>query len=88
MIKMLAAKTHKLFKDIAYRIASSTIKQTLRRWAKVFHTKKLKPIYDLANSIGLMEYTAEEVIEMKAKESLYELTATSSRLQKKEFFVD
>ncbi|ERE72490.1 Armadillo-type fold containing protein [Cricetulus griseus] len=88
VIKMLAAKTHKLFKDIAYRIASSTIKQTLRRWAKVFHTKKLKPIYDLANSIGLMEYTAEEVIEMKAKESLYELTATSSRLQKKEFFVD
>ncbi|XP_051041709.1 maestro heat-like repeat-containing protein family member 9 [Phodopus roborovskii] len=75
VIKMLAEKTHKLFKEIAYRIASSTIKQTLRRWVKMFHTKKLKPIYDLANVVALMENTAEESAEVKLnKSTLEELT--------------
>ncbi|XP_057625112.1 maestro heat-like repeat-containing protein family member 9 [Chionomys nivalis] len=64
--KRLAEITRKLFKEIAYQIASSTIKQTFRRWVKMFHTKKLKPIYDLANIIKEIM----EDLEVSAEDSL------------------
>lgn len=60
LIKILVEKTRQLFKEIAYQIASSTIKQTFRRWVKMFHTKKLKPIYDVAN---IMKEIMEELEE-------------------------
>uniref|UniRef100_A0A8C6QE90 Uncharacterized protein n=1 Tax=Nannospalax galili TaxID=1026970 RepID=A0A8C6QE90_NANGA len=47
VIKMLAEKTHTLFKEIADRMTSSTVQQTFRKWFKMFHTTKLKPIYNL-----------------------------------------
>ncbi|XP_040594826.1 maestro heat-like repeat-containing protein family member 9 isoform X1 [Mesocricetus auratus] len=89
VIAILAEKTHKLFKEIAYRIASSTVKQTLRRWVKVIRAKKLKPIYNLPNVIAIVEKkTVEDFVEMKDKESLLELTDEKSnvQVQKKESF--
>ncbi|XP_021054822.1 maestro heat-like repeat-containing protein family member 9 [Mus pahari] len=53
LIKELAAKTRKLFKEIANRMSSSTIQHTFRKWIKMFRTKKLKLIYDVANIITL-----------------------------------
>nr|XP_048277308.1 maestro heat-like repeat-containing protein family member 9 isoform X1 [Myodes glareolus] len=67
--KILIEKTRQLFKEIAYQIASSTIKQTFRRWVKMFHTKKLKPIYDVAN---IMKEIMED-LEVNAKDSLEDL---------------
>lgn len=74
MNKRLAEITHKLFKEIAYQIASSTIKQTFRRWVKMFHTKKLKPIYDLANIIKEIM----EDLEVSAEDSPVDLANKKS----------
>ncbi|XP_034369459.1 maestro heat-like repeat-containing protein family member 9 isoform X2 [Arvicanthis niloticus] len=59
LIKVLAEKTHKLFKEMANRMASSTIKQTFRKWVKMFCTKKLRLVYDVANIIALKESDTE-----------------------------
>lgn len=72
--KLLAEKTHNLFKEIAYQIASSTIKQTFRRWVKMFHTKKLKPIYDLANIMKKIM----EGLEVNAEDSPVDLANKKS----------
>ncbi|XP_028616050.1 maestro heat-like repeat-containing protein family member 9 [Grammomys surdaster] len=61
LIKLLAEKTHKLFKEMANRMASSTIKQTFRKWVKMFRTKKLKLIYDVANIMALKENGTETI---------------------------
>lgn len=68
--KILIEKTRQLFKEIAYQIASSTIKQTFRRWVKMFHTKKLKPIYDVANIVKEIM----EDLEVNAEDSPTDLT--------------
>ncbi|KAH0506664.1 Maestro heat-like repeat-containing protein family member 9 [Microtus ochrogaster] len=73
--KRLAEITHGLFKEIAYQIASSTIKQTFRRWVKMFHTKKLKPIYDLANIIKEIM----EDLEVSAEDSLVDFANKKSK---------
>lgn len=70
VVKLLAEKTRKIFREIAYRIASSTIKQTFRRWAMMFHTKKLKLIYDLANITSLEESIPEDFTEVKPEDNL------------------
>lgn len=79
--KILIEKTRQLFKEIAYQIASSTIKQTFRRWVKMFHTKKLKPIYDVAN---IMKEIMED-LEVNAKDSVEDLAneKTEFIIQKK-----
>ncbi|XP_059137213.1 maestro heat-like repeat-containing protein family member 9 isoform X2 [Peromyscus eremicus] len=69
VIKLLAEKTRKIFREIAYRIASSTIRQTFRRWAMMFHTKKLKLIYDLANITSLEESIPEDFTEVKPEDN-------------------
>ncbi|KAL1770013.1 maestro heat-like repeat-containing protein family member 9 [Sigmodon hispidus] len=88
VIKMLTEKTRKLFKEIAYKTASSTIKQALRRWVNIFQTKKLKPIYDLANTMALMENNTENLEETNVKESLVSFTTKNSKFlfENKEFF--
>ncbi|XP_052055889.1 maestro heat-like repeat-containing protein family member 9 [Apodemus sylvaticus] len=63
LIKELAEKTRKLFKEMANRMASSTIKQTFRKWVKMFRTKKVKLIYDVANIINLEENIIETIKE-------------------------
>lgn len=79
--KILIEKTRQLFKEIAYQIASSTIKQTFRRWVKMFHTKKLKPIYDVTN---IMKEIMED-LEVNAKDSVEDLAneKTEFIIQKK-----
>ncbi|XP_008767929.1 maestro heat-like repeat-containing protein family member 9 isoform X2 [Rattus norvegicus] len=63
LIKELVEKTRKLFKEMANRMASSTVKQTFRKWAKMFRTKKLKLIYDAANMISPKEGNTESIKE-------------------------
>ncbi|GAB1285617.1 Maestro heat-like repeat family member 9 [Apodemus speciosus] len=63
LIKELAEKTRRLFKEMANRMASSTIKQTFRKWVKMFRTKKVKLIYDVANIINLEENVIENIKE-------------------------
>ncbi|XP_031243203.1 maestro heat-like repeat-containing protein family member 9 isoform X2 [Mastomys coucha] len=63
LIKELVGKTHKLFKEMAKRMSSSAIKQTFRKWAKMFRTKKLKLIYDVANIITLEGNETESIKE-------------------------
>ncbi|XP_051004294.1 maestro heat-like repeat-containing protein family member 9 [Acomys russatus] len=55
VIKVLAEKTRNLFKQIAYQMASSTIKQAFRKWMKMVHPKKLNFIYNLATESILEE---------------------------------
>uniref|UniRef100_A0A8D2DV09 Maestro heat like repeat family member 9 n=1 Tax=Sciurus vulgaris TaxID=55149 RepID=A0A8D2DV09_SCIVU len=42
----LAEITYGIFKEIAHKMTSSTIKQIFRRWFKFFYTKRLKPLYN------------------------------------------
>ncbi|XP_021518633.2 maestro heat-like repeat-containing protein family member 9 [Meriones unguiculatus] len=81
VIKLLAEKTRKLFKEIANKIASSTIKQTFRRWFKMVHTKRLKFIYNLAYTTAVAATTAaleegnpEGLKEQSVKHSVMELS--------------
>ncbi|XP_074206064.1 maestro heat-like repeat-containing protein family member 9 [Camelus bactrianus] len=45
-IRELAGITHKLFKEIAYTLTSSNIKQSFRRFFNFIYIKKLEPLYN------------------------------------------
>nr|BAB31789.1 unnamed protein product [Mus musculus] len=85
LIKELAEKTRKLFKEIANRMSSSTIKQTFRKWVKMFRTKKLKLIYDVA-SIRTLEGNEIEIIKDSLIESNLEKSEKPYRVTKENYF--
>ncbi|XP_047375951.1 maestro heat-like repeat-containing protein family member 9 [Sciurus carolinensis] len=71
----LAEITYGIFKEIAHKMTSSTIKQIFRRWFKFFYTKRLKPLYNWpkpqdsapaeltkGNKEGLVEEEEEEIL--------------------------
>ncbi|XP_021028228.1 maestro heat-like repeat-containing protein family member 9 [Mus caroli] len=86
LIKELAAKTRKLFKEIANRMSSSTIKQTFRKWVKMFRTKKLKLIYDVANIITLEGNETEIIKEDSLIVSNLEKSEKPYRVTKENYF--
>jgi hypothetical protein len=46
VIRELAEITRNIFKEIAHKMTSSSIKQSFRRLFKFIYTKRLKPLYN------------------------------------------
>ncbi|XP_006159831.1 maestro heat-like repeat-containing protein family member 9 [Tupaia chinensis] len=71
VVRELAEKTHKLFKEIAQGMTSSTIKRNFKKLVKFTYVKKLKPLYYYYQPEDQTECPTQ-IAKTKDKESLIE----------------
>ncbi|XP_012299749.2 maestro heat-like repeat-containing protein family member 9 [Aotus nancymaae] len=72
VIKELAKITHNIFKKIAHKLTSATLKQNFQKLLKFFYIKKLKPLYNYNSPNGQIDSPTDSEYIKNDKEGLRE----------------
>ncbi|KAL0590741.1 hypothetical protein AAY473_038206 [Plecturocebus cupreus] len=72
VIKELAEITHNIFKKIAHKLTSTTLKQNFQKLLKFFYIKKLKPLYNYNSPNGQIDSPTDSEYIKNDKEGLRE----------------